>query len=320
MVGGGPHLRPGLVTQAHHGVLFLDELAEFDRDVLDALRQPLEDGSVEVARAHGSVTYPARLQLIAAMNPCRCGWHGDPARACRCPVGEPERYTRRVSGPLRDRIDLRVTMPRMEAREIDRGRAARGQRRGRCPDRGGLAPRPDTQRRSRERPAARAAAAGGLRPRTAGQGRPAGRGPRPRAHGSQRPSRVARGTHDRRPSPGGLRGPRRDPRGGLAPGAATGRRDGRMTPRGRCPSERHGSPWPVPRVSAPSRSGGSWRPSAMPAERSRPRPAGVPRQPMRRWRGGLARGSGQGSRPPSVQPRWSLMRSSGGWRPSTAGC
>ena len=118
MVGGGPHLRPGLVTQAHHGVLFLDELAEFDRDVLDALRQPLEDGSVEVARAHGSVTYPARLQLIAAMNPCRCGWHGDPARACRCPVGEPERYTRRVSGPLRDRIDLRVTMPRMEAGEI----------------------------------------------------------------------------------------------------------------------------------------------------------------------------------------------------------
>jgi magnesium chelatase family protein len=118
MVGGGPHLRPGLVTMAHHGVLFLDELAEFDRDVLDALRQPLEDGSVEIVRAHGSVTYPARLQLIAAMNPCRCGWHGDPSRTCRCPIREPERYMRRVSGPLIDRVDLRVEMPRMEAHEL----------------------------------------------------------------------------------------------------------------------------------------------------------------------------------------------------------
>jgi magnesium chelatase family protein len=114
MVGGGPQLRPGLVTQAHLGVLFLDELAEFDRQVLDALRQPLEDGSVEIVRAHGSVHYPARLQLIAAMNPCRCGWHGDPIRRCRCPAGEPERYMRRVSGPLLDRLDLRVVMPRLE--------------------------------------------------------------------------------------------------------------------------------------------------------------------------------------------------------------
>ncbi len=113
MVGGGPRLRPGLVTQAHHGLLFLDELAEFDRDVLDALRQPLEDGSVEVVRAHGSMRYPARLQLIAAMNPCRCGWQGDPERRCHCPAREPERYMRRVSGPLLDRIDLRVVMPRM---------------------------------------------------------------------------------------------------------------------------------------------------------------------------------------------------------------
>jgi magnesium chelatase family protein len=118
MVGGGPQLRPGLVTQAHHGALFLDELAEFDRDVLDALRQPLEDGSVEVWRAHGSIRYPARLQLIAAMNPCRCGWHGDPDRRCRCPTREPERYTRRVSGPLLDRIDLRVVMPRMSAEQL----------------------------------------------------------------------------------------------------------------------------------------------------------------------------------------------------------
>jgi magnesium chelatase family protein len=118
MVGGGPRLRPGLVTQAHLGVLFLDELAEFDRDVLDALRQPLEDGSVEIDRAHGSVRYPARLQLVAAMNPCRCGWFGTADRACRCPVGDPQRYVKRVSGPLLDRIDLRVAMPRVPAREL----------------------------------------------------------------------------------------------------------------------------------------------------------------------------------------------------------
>jgi magnesium chelatase family protein len=118
MVGGGPHLRPGLVTQAHHGVLFLDELAEFDRDVLDALRQPLEDGSVEIERVHGSARYPARLQLIAAMNPCRCGWYGDPDRACSCPASEPGRYQRRVSGPLLDRIDLRILMPRLEAARL----------------------------------------------------------------------------------------------------------------------------------------------------------------------------------------------------------
>jgi magnesium chelatase family protein len=118
MVGGGPALRPGLVTQAHHGTLFLDELAEFDRHVLDALRQPLEDGSVEIERAHGSVRYPARLQLVAAMNPCRCGWYGDAERACRCPVGDPQRYARRVSGPLLDRIDMQVRMARLSSDEL----------------------------------------------------------------------------------------------------------------------------------------------------------------------------------------------------------
>jgi magnesium chelatase family protein len=118
MVGGGPLLQPGLVSLAHHGVLFLDELAEFPRVVLDALRQPLEDGTVEIARAHGHVRYPARLQLVAASNPCRCGWWGDAERPCRCPHGEPQRYVRRVSGPLLDRIDLRVTMPRVRARDL----------------------------------------------------------------------------------------------------------------------------------------------------------------------------------------------------------
>jgi magnesium chelatase family protein len=99
-------------------VLFLDELAEFDRDVLDALRQPLEDGTVEIARAHGSVRYPARLQLIAAMNPCRCGWDGDGERICRCPTGEAARYRDRVSGPLRDRVDIAVRMPRTPAADL----------------------------------------------------------------------------------------------------------------------------------------------------------------------------------------------------------
>ncbi len=101
------------MTLAHRGVLFLDELAEFDRHVLDALRQPLEDGTVEIARAHGHVRYPARLQLIAAMNPCRCGWFGEQGAACRCRLDEAARYQRRVSGPLLDRIDLRVVMARV---------------------------------------------------------------------------------------------------------------------------------------------------------------------------------------------------------------
>lgn len=113
LVGGGPRLAPGEVTLAHHGVLFLDELAEFSRDVLDALRQPLEEGSVDIARAHGHVRYPARFQLVAAMNPCRCGYANDPDRVCRCPEGDADRYVRRVSGPFVDRVDVRVHMGRV---------------------------------------------------------------------------------------------------------------------------------------------------------------------------------------------------------------
>ena len=113
MVGGGPHLSPGEVTLADHGVLFLDELPEFSRDVLEALRQPLEDGHVSIARVGRATRFPARFQLVAAMNPCPCGMTGDPEMSCVCPPGSPERYARRVSGPLRDRIDLWVTMPRV---------------------------------------------------------------------------------------------------------------------------------------------------------------------------------------------------------------
>jgi magnesium chelatase family protein len=113
MVGGGPRLSPGEVTLADHGVLFLDELPEFDRDVLEALRQPLEEGRISVARAGRSTTFPARFQLVAAMNPCPCGLAGSEPGRCRCGPGVPERYAGRVSGPLRDRIDLWVTMPKV---------------------------------------------------------------------------------------------------------------------------------------------------------------------------------------------------------------
>jgi magnesium chelatase family protein len=113
IVGGGPALLPGEVTRADHGVLFLDELAEFSRDVLEALRQPLEDGRVTIVRARGALTLPARFQLVAAMNPCPCGNHGEPGLACRCGDGVADRYVGRISGPLRDRIDIWLRMPRL---------------------------------------------------------------------------------------------------------------------------------------------------------------------------------------------------------------
>ena len=114
IVGGGPRLIPGEVTRADNGVLFLDELAEFSRDVLEALRQPLEDGRVTIVRAAGAVTLPARFQLVAATNPCPCGYAGVEGR-CSCPTLVPDRYVGRLSGPLRDRIDVWVTLARMPA-------------------------------------------------------------------------------------------------------------------------------------------------------------------------------------------------------------
>ena len=113
MVGGGPRMSPGEVTLADHGVLFLDELPEFGRDVLEALRQPLEDGFVSIARVGRATRFPARVLLVAAMNPCPCGWAGDPSGRCQCPQSLAERYSGRVSGPLRDRIDLWVGMGRI---------------------------------------------------------------------------------------------------------------------------------------------------------------------------------------------------------------
>ena len=114
LTGGGPLLRPGEISLAHHGVLFLDELPEFRRDALEAMRQPLEDGAVTVARASGTLHLPARFQLVCAMNPCRCGWRGHPDRRCTCSDRDVERYVEKISGPLLDRIDLHVHVPSVE--------------------------------------------------------------------------------------------------------------------------------------------------------------------------------------------------------------
>ena len=117
--GGTPLPRPGEISLAHNGVLFLDELPEFHKDVLEALRQPLEDGQVQVSRSAGSEVFPARFMLVCAMNPCKCGWYGYSDR-CRCSPGEVERYLGRLSGPLLDRIDLYVDVPPLEYEELSR--------------------------------------------------------------------------------------------------------------------------------------------------------------------------------------------------------
>jgi magnesium chelatase family protein len=118
LVGGGSNPMPGEVSLAHLGVLFLDELPEFERRVLEVLRQPLESGSMTISRAARKVDYPSRFQLVAAMNPCPCGNHGDGMKACCCSSGELARYQRRVSGPLLDRIDLHVSVPRLAHDEL----------------------------------------------------------------------------------------------------------------------------------------------------------------------------------------------------------
>ncbi|MEL7298480.1 MAG: YifB family Mg chelatase-like AAA ATPase [Pseudomonadota bacterium] len=113
LIGGGSRPQPGEVSRAHHGVLFLDEFPEFSRHVLEMLREPLENGEVHIARAAFSVTYPAQFQLVAAMNPCPCGFAGDPQQQCRCSSDQLLRYRRRLSGPLLDRLDLCVTVERL---------------------------------------------------------------------------------------------------------------------------------------------------------------------------------------------------------------
>ena len=119
LVGGGPRAKPGEVSLAHHGILFLDELPEFERRVLESLREPLEAGVVSVSRAALQAQYPAAFQLIAAMNPCPCGYQGDPSANCNCTPAEVQRYRSKISGPLLDRIDMHVEMPHVDVREFD---------------------------------------------------------------------------------------------------------------------------------------------------------------------------------------------------------
>ena len=119
MAGGGTPLpRPGEISMAHHGVLFLDELPEFHKDVLEVLRQPMEEGKVHISRSSGSETFPADFMLVCAMNPCKCGWYGHPSGRCRCSPGEVEKYLGKLSGPLLDRIDLYVEVPALEFEEL----------------------------------------------------------------------------------------------------------------------------------------------------------------------------------------------------------
>jgi len=140
LVGGGRRPRPGEISLSHRGVLFLDELPEFSAQVLEVLRQPVEDRVVTIARAQSTVTFPANFMLVAAMNPCPCGFYGDPTRDCTCSETTVSRYQKRISGPLLDRIDIFVEVPRVdyeklasdvtsETSECVRGRVTEGRRR-----------------------------------------------------------------------------------------------------------------------------------------------------------------------------------------------
>ncbi len=124
LVGGGKFPRPGEVSLAHNGVIFLDEMPEFGRDCLEALRQPLEDGLVNISRVNASITYPARITLVGACNPCPCGYYGDPVKPCVCTPVQIKRYLGKISGPILDRIDIFVNVPRLSYEELNDERPA----------------------------------------------------------------------------------------------------------------------------------------------------------------------------------------------------
>ena len=120
LIGGGSSPKPGEISMAHKGVLFLDELPEFRKDTLDLMRQPLEDGKVTISRVSGAVTYPAEFMMVCAMNPCKCGWYGDPSGRCSCSDRAVEAYRGRISGPLLDRIDIVVEVPSVHFEDLRR--------------------------------------------------------------------------------------------------------------------------------------------------------------------------------------------------------
>ncbi|TET55472.1 MAG: ATP-binding protein [Dehalococcoidia bacterium] len=126
LVGGGQWPRPGEISLGHHGVLFLDEFPEFGHVTLESLRQPMEDRTVTVSRVHGSVTFPASFMLVAAMNPCPCGYYGDPFKECKCSPGEISRYHKRISGPLLDRIDIFVDVPHIGYEKLTEDKPGEG--------------------------------------------------------------------------------------------------------------------------------------------------------------------------------------------------
>ena len=124
LAGGGTNPKPGEISMAHNGVLFLDELPEFHKDTLDLMRQPLEDGQVTISRVSGSVTYPAEFMMVCAMNPCKCGWYGDPTGRCTCSEHAVEQYRSRISGPLLDRIDMIIQVPAVHYEDLRRRKEA----------------------------------------------------------------------------------------------------------------------------------------------------------------------------------------------------
>ena len=126
LIGGGSRPRPGEISLAHRGVLFLDELPEFASGTLDALRQPLEDGFVVINRAAGRVVFPSSFMLVAAMNPCRCGYYGDPVKQCSCSAADRQKYAGKVSGPILDRIDIHVRVERVVYEDLEAGTGAAG--------------------------------------------------------------------------------------------------------------------------------------------------------------------------------------------------